>query len=162
MCRRVIKHLLLFYGHHPANRFFSLPQDPNTKGNIYMHPEIYIAAPRYDAAVERITAALQQSDPLDVDTHFAAARVALSTACLVDLGELVFEDTPAGRRVAPEHYRDLVAALAALEPKGHAEIDFCQVKEVLGEVGNIWSEAIRADVEAEGVRERANEQLGAR
>jgi hypothetical protein len=124
------------------------------KGNTYMHPEIYIPGDQYAFAVQCIAAALNavldekarryprpMDDAATYDEVHGVVRANLSPVG-VDLGGMSI----AAGRTEPERYGDLVEALATLEPDGFTgEYEACQVKMVLGEIGNVWPESARPD-----------------
>lgn len=126
-----------------------------TKETRCMKTETYIPDALYRDVVKLITASLNRAyarqmkrypRPVDsialYDNAHAAARVNLGPAG-IDLGTVA-----AGDGIArPEHFADLVQALADLRPDVYEEIDLDQVKMVLGEIGNIWPEYTRPDDE---------------
>ncbi|MCO6421774.1 hypothetical protein CN135_20860 [Sinorhizobium meliloti] len=114
-----------------------------------MNSVTYIANDRYAFEVAALTAILRailderiaaHPRPTDPAEGYERVHVALRAARFVDLGE----PRVINGRVEPERYRDLVEALATLEPDavtGTIEAD--QVKLALAEVGAILPESAR-------------------
>ena len=74
------------------------------------------------------------------DERSYAAQSALSLGG-INMGELSLED----HKVVPEHYRDLVEALATVQPCAFSgEIKNSEIITALGEAGDIWPMFTRA------------------
>lgn len=105
--------------------------------------ELFLDSFPYKALVRCLRQALRRTYQ-HPDERAYAAHVNLSLAG-IDLGELRLVNG----KVVSEHYRDLVEALATVQPCAFSgEIEDNEIITALGEVGNIWPAAIRADVEA--------------
>ncbi len=115
-----------------------------------MNSVTYIANDRYAFEIATLTATLRailreriaaHPRPTDPAEAYERVHVALRAARLVDLGE----PRVINGRVEPERYRDLVEALATLEPDavtGTIEAD--QVKLALAEVGAVFPASARS------------------
>lgn len=107
-----------------------------------MHIEMFLPASHYYLEAAHLTNTLRHEHE-NLDARRMAVHAALRGAGL-ELGDLVI----VGTRVDPEHYVDLVEQLAVLEPCWFSgQIEDYQVRFVLGEIGNIWPQTIRSDVE---------------
>lgn len=105
--------------------------------------EIFLSNGRYNLLVRCLRVALRRTYK-HPDERSYAAQSALSLGG-INMGELSLED----HKVVPEHYRDLVEALATVQPCAFSgEIENNEIITALGEAGNIWPAVIRADVEA--------------
>lgn len=129
-------------------RFITMPVNTKRQGGDALLTETYIADDRYHFEVafitdilrahyvQRVTAYPREIDPAEL---YERLHVALRSTGL-NMGEFRL----VGGRVEPERYRELVQALADLEPdtwSGEYEPD--QVMLVLGEEGNVWPASIR-------------------
>ena len=104
--------------------------------------EIYLPADRYAFEAMMLTHLLQHRRAPDYDTMHMSVHAQLRLAG-VDMGGLVL-NTP---RVDPELRGDLIEALIAIEHSPFTdEIDESDVRIVLGEVGDVWPDAILDDV----------------
>jgi hypothetical protein len=112
-----------------------------TNQEDFMHIETYMNDERYRLAVKAITVSLNRAhrrgdDPADANMNAAVALGANLPAAVaslrIDVGVVEFGD-----------YGDLAQALADLKPQAYEAIDECQVKTVLGEIGNVWPESVR-------------------
>ncbi|AZO38796.1 MAG: hypothetical protein EOS81_07155 [Mesorhizobium sp.] len=105
--------------------------------------EIFLSNGRYYLLVRCLRSALRRKYKHPDERSYAA----LSNLSLagINMGELSLENS----KVVSAHYRDLVEALATVQPCAFSgQIEDNEIITILGEVGNIWPAAIRADIEA--------------
>lgn len=101
--------------------------------------ELYLPAVKYAFEAEMLTHLLQYRRAADPDALHMSVHAQLRLAG-IDMGGLVIN----APRVDPELRGDLIEALIAIEPSPFSgEIDLSDVRLVLGEVGDVWPDAVR-------------------
>ncbi|MER9702659.1 hypothetical protein NKJ10_00155 [Mesorhizobium sp. M0204] len=105
--------------------------------------ELFLDNARYNLLVKCLRKALRRTYK-HADERAYTAHTTLSLAG-INMGR----PSVVNGKVIPEFYGDLVEALAAVQPCAFSgEIENDEIITALGDAGNIWPAAIRADVEA--------------